>query len=104
MDLRSTARLCSSLAAVALEEASDLLLPLAVIAIHAVAAATLAQIRVVSPLLRAGAPRQNRSLIHRASLLSNQLCLVSIHTLLKALPVLDCGCLAHAALKLTEVV
>ena len=61
MHLRMLLRLleiADTLAALALEEHIMLLLLLAVVTVHAVATSFIAQ-RIISPLLRAGPPRQN---------------------------------------------
>ena len=50
--------IADTLAALALEEHIMLLLLLAMVTVHAVTASFIAQ-RIISPLLRAGSPRQN---------------------------------------------
>ena len=91
MHLRMLLRLlevADTFAALALEEHIMLLLLLAVVTVHAVATSFIAQ-RIISPLLRAGSPRQNRSLVLWTALIAYQLSLIG--GLFEALAMFD-GC------------
>ena len=76
--------LASALTTVRLEEGVDLL---AMVRVDAVTPAFVTQVRVVSPLLRAGATGKDRGLVDGACFLVDELCLTD--GLLEALAVLD---------------